>query len=297
MINKDFPDAQWLYAFPSSPVWNNLPSSGGLDVVDWIKDFDLTSLDIFQAIESRRDSIQSESKLELKSEVDEPNKIQLSYTQKCVEALYSDKPWKAIGGQLYQWDGKYYQKASNGRERKRISDWCYSTPVQVGQGWKYAYATATHVDNIWRWLLDYFSVASEEINPPGINCLNGVVKIKWSGKKVSWELVPHEPKVVYTYVSEIKFDPEANPSDCDQMLSCLDPSQQKLFIQTMAASLDLKTIRKYRGRKVRALLCKGHGNNGKDSLREAVRLLLGGIRLSDATISRGLVTKPLLFCL
>ena len=279
-----FPDARWLYAFPESPFWNNLPPAQGLDVVDWIEAFNLTAEDICKAVESRRDFIPSKSELESKLEVCEPNNIQLHYTQKCVQALYSEQQWRAIDGQLYRWDGKYYQKASNGRERKRISDWCYSTPVQMGQGWKYAYATANHVDNIWRWLLDYFSFPSEEVNPPGFNCLNGVVKIKWSGKKVTWELVPHDPKIVYTYISEVKFDPHADSTECDRMLSCLDPPQQKLFLQTIAAALDLKTIRKYRGREVRALLCKGHGNNGKDTLREAVRMLFGHA-LTNATVS------------
>ncbi len=101
-------------------------------------------------------------------------------------------------------------------------------------GWKYAYATASHVDNIWRWLLGYFSFPSEEVNPPGFNCLNGIVKIFWSGKTVSWELVPHDPKVVYTYISEVNFDPHADPEDCDRMLSCLEPPEQKLFLQTIA---------------------------------------------------------------
>ncbi len=310
-IAQDFPKAQWLYAFPQSPFWHNLPESGGLDVADWIADYQLTAADILTAIEtSSRDLATVESRgnlipfpsesqlkfqlrstsipqeasvLELKSAL-EPNNIQLHYTQKCVEALYADKQWRAIDGQLYEWSGKYYRKASNGRERKRISDWCYSTPVQIGQGWKYSYATATHVDNIWRWLLGYFSVASEEINPPGINCLNGVVKLKWSGKKVTWKLVPHDPQIVYTYISEVNFDPQADESECNRMLSCLEPHQQKLFLQTIAAALDLKTIRKYRGREVKALLCKGHGNNGKDTLREAVRMLFGH-GLTNATVS------------
>lgn len=35
-IATDYPQAQWLYAFPDSPEWDNLPKSGGLDIVDWI---------------------------------------------------------------------------------------------------------------------------------------------------------------------------------------------------------------------------------------------------------------------
>ena len=35
-IAKDFPNAQWLYCFPDSPLWNHLPESRGADLKDWI---------------------------------------------------------------------------------------------------------------------------------------------------------------------------------------------------------------------------------------------------------------------
>lgn len=35
-IEEDFPDSQWLYAFPDSPLWDNLPIKNGLDIADWI---------------------------------------------------------------------------------------------------------------------------------------------------------------------------------------------------------------------------------------------------------------------
>ena len=278
-IASDFSNAKWLYAFPDSPFWNNLPPNQGLDVVDWIEHYQLEADDIWEAIEPRREDAMQE-------EPTEPAKAEENYTQKCQAALYSDKPWISLHGKLCFWTGTYYQESPKEEEIQRITSWCSTTRVQVGKNkWKYAYATATYVDNIWNWLQRDFSHPPSQVNPPGINCLNGVVKIKWNGRHPSWELIDHDPKVVYTYVSEIKFDPKADSAYCDQMLSCLEPREQKLFVQTMAASLDLKTIRKYRGRKVRALLCKGHGNNGKDSLREAVRLLFGGMGMSDATIS------------
>ncbi len=52
-IAQDFPNAQWLYAFPDSSVWNNLPSSQGLDVADWIQDYRLTKEDILAAVGSK----------------------------------------------------------------------------------------------------------------------------------------------------------------------------------------------------------------------------------------------------
>ena len=278
-IAIDFPDAQWLYAFPNSPFWHNLPPSQGLDVADWIADYQLTAADIWEAVEPRREGLPNPN-LPVT-----PPAAESKYTQKCVDALYSDKPWVALNGKLYFWTGIYYQEADVAQEKQRISQWCNTTSVQKGKRLTYSYATPSHVENIWKWLLLNKGVSANQVNPPGFNCLNGVVKINWNGRQASWQLVPHDPKVIYTYVSEIKFDPDADPSDCDRMLSCLEPAQQKLFIQTMAASLDLGTIRKYRGRKVKALLCKGHGNNGKDTLREAISLLYGGMGLADASIS------------
>ncbi|WP_420065519.1 hypothetical protein ACLB6K_24770 (plasmid) [Microcystis aeruginosa FACHB-524] len=35
-IAGDFPNAQWLYCFPDSPLWHHLPESRGADLKDWI---------------------------------------------------------------------------------------------------------------------------------------------------------------------------------------------------------------------------------------------------------------------
>jgi len=53
-IAQDFPNAQWLYAFPDSSVWNNPPSSQGLDVADWIQEQGLTKEDILANVGSKR---------------------------------------------------------------------------------------------------------------------------------------------------------------------------------------------------------------------------------------------------
>jgi DNA-binding transcriptional ArsR family regulator len=53
-LATDFPHAQWLYAFPNSPFWNNLPDSQGLDVADWIAEEKLTAAEILSSVEPRR---------------------------------------------------------------------------------------------------------------------------------------------------------------------------------------------------------------------------------------------------
>jgi len=53
-IEKDFPNAQWLYAYPDSPDWLEPPTKEGLDIADWVHDHKLTSEQIIAAIEPKR---------------------------------------------------------------------------------------------------------------------------------------------------------------------------------------------------------------------------------------------------
>ena len=296
-IATDFPDAQWLYAPPGDFFWEHLPQSQGLDIADWIAD-GATVEEIHAAIGSKRvvaiESLEQvgnnnsffhtrtrEKSLQI---LTAPTAEEI-FTQKAQEALYGNVRWISLNGSLYKWTGTHYHLSPNPVERGRIAGWCRSTPVEDAQGqWKYAYAKSSFVDAIWNWVVDDFLVDPGAINPPGINCLNGFLEIQWSGPQASWKLLPHDPARLCTYVSEINFDPDIDMKECERLLACLEPAQQKLLIQTLAASLDLATIRRYRGREVRALLLKGHGNNGKDSLREAVRLLYG-VGLANATVS------------
>jgi DNA-binding transcriptional ArsR family regulator/archaellum biogenesis ATPase FlaH len=59
-IATDFPHAQWLYVYPDSPLWNNLPDNQGLDLVDWLEDRPLSHSDLYLYVEPRRSLPQSE---------------------------------------------------------------------------------------------------------------------------------------------------------------------------------------------------------------------------------------------
>lgn len=52
-IFKDFPNAQWLYCFPDSPLWHHLPESRGADLKDWI-DQGSSKEDIIKAIGEKK---------------------------------------------------------------------------------------------------------------------------------------------------------------------------------------------------------------------------------------------------
>src|SRR4028119_1945701 len=53
-VAEYFPEALWLYPFPESKVWENLPDDHGLDIADWIEHNKLTTDDIKAAIGEKR---------------------------------------------------------------------------------------------------------------------------------------------------------------------------------------------------------------------------------------------------
>jgi Protein of unknown function (DUF3987) len=53
-VARFFPSAMWLYPYPDSKIWENLPKSQGLDVADWIESCKLTAEDILATVGEQR---------------------------------------------------------------------------------------------------------------------------------------------------------------------------------------------------------------------------------------------------
>jgi len=54
LLHQHFPDALWLYPYPQSKAWENLPKSKGLDIADWIEQHQVTAEDIKAAIGEKK---------------------------------------------------------------------------------------------------------------------------------------------------------------------------------------------------------------------------------------------------
>lgn len=284
-LAKEFPAARWLYAPPSDFAWNHLPPSDGLDLFDWIQD-GATAEDIKAAIGDKKYGSLPQV------EDDRPGAEDLNFclpeaeeifTQKATAALFGDTKWISLNEHLHRWNGTHYELVADAAIRAKIAHWCASTPVQHKDRRQYDYAKSSYVENIWNWVHLAFAVDPALINPPGINCLNGTVRLHWQGKKVTWELEPHSPDELYIYTNRINYDPKADRAQCDRLLACLEPDQQDILLKTLAASFDLATVRKYRSR-IKSIFNQGDGNNGKDSIREAASYLYGS-SMTSATIS------------
>ncbi|MEG3970970.1 DUF5906 domain-containing protein [Microcoleus sp. T2B6] len=287
-VSQHFPDAQWLYCDPDSWVWDNLPKSQGFDIKDWIDSEKLNAQDILNFItphpRTRKEVVcQKYDSSENDYIPDTAPAPEQNYIQKALAALYHPRDnWAAIGQQLFEFTGTYHELRPEAGEKRRIFDWLSTYSEFVKGKHRCNRANSASVNEVYSSLLVAVGKLVETINPDGLNTPDGVVKINADG---SHKLIPHDPKRIYTYVG-CKYDPDIDPTDCDRLLECLEPSQREVFLRTAAAALNLKLVRsKLTGRGVKGLLCHGEGSNGKDTLRAVLSAVFGrgmtGKSLSD----------------
>jgi len=208
------------------------------------------------------------------------------FTQVVEKTLYSEAPWISIDNKLHRWNGKYYEHSPDEIELQRIKPLAEAISYFDAKRRRECFpnASPSKLKAALEWVKIGCAVQSERVNPPGLNCKNGVLQIEWTGKEPSFNLVPHSPELLYTYEPLAKYDPAADSADCDRLLSALAEEQQEVFLRTISASLDVDTVRRFHGRGVRALLCKGVGSNGKDALREAVSQMWGKTGMSSVAL-------------
>ncbi|MGB3266229.1 MAG: DUF3854 domain-containing protein [Microcoleus sp.] len=195
---------------------------------------------------------------------------ELSYVQKAEASLYSEGHWVSIAGQIYQFADGYYQLRSEPSEKRRIRDWLSTYFENVKGVYRCNRASSASINQVYDWVVAGLAVDIDAVNPPGLNCSNGILRINSDG---SHFFTPHNPKQVYTYIGG-KYDPSISPVDGDRLLECLEPQQREIFLRTVAAALCLPLARLKMSR-VKGLLCHGDGSNGKDTLRTALVAVLG----------------------
>jgi phage/plasmid-associated DNA primase len=274
-VSEHFPDAQWLYSDPGSWEWDNPPDSDGLDVMDWIKDKGLNAQDILNSLTSRPRTQENVVSLSSSSSgsyyiPDTAPSGEQSFIHKAIDALYSDRRWASVAGQLLEYTGTHYEVRSEGSEKRRIYAWLKTYAEFVKGKYRCNRYNSASTNDVYNCIVGSVDVDIKDINPPGLNCSNGVLRINPDG---SHTLHPHNPDQIYTYVGG-KYDPDIDPRDCDRLLECLEPAQREIFLRTVAASLCLPLVRLKMSR-VKGLLNHGGGNNGKDALRAALVAVLG----------------------
>ncbi|OYQ67556.1 hypothetical protein B9G53_00980 [Pseudanabaena sp. SR411] len=257
-------------AVPELLIWEHNDETKGLDDLIAAKGGQILDLLVEKAVtfeEYRKQEI-----IELEREDPDAPPISEHFNQIAQKKLFSDRRWVCIHDTLHYWTGTHYEASPDPVEKRRISEFCNKYLVYDDRTNKrtYKYADEKSVNAVLKWAKVQFGIDPQTVNSTGLNLANGILTIEWKDKIPSWTLRKHHPELVYTYCSKVKYNPKADPEPCDRLLIALDDAQRDVFLKTIAASFDLRTVRKFNPSRLRGLLLQGDGSNGKDSLRSAI---------------------------
>ncbi len=210
----------------------------------------------------------------------------LSFNQLALKVLYGFGNYICLNGELYAWNNNFYLHTPDTIEYKRIKAFCDEYTEEIKGELVHPYAKPSKVKEVLEYAKMEFATHQELVNPPGVNCTNGVVEITWDGTTPHTTFVPHDPlKHIYLDKPQVAYNPIADPKECQRLLECLDASQREILLRVLAASIDVEKVRSIRGRDVKALLLKGLGANGKDALRNVVANIYGDNALTSVSLA------------
>lgn len=210
----------------------------------------------------------------------------VTFLQQGFKFLYGDEPWIYANDELMYWTGTGYKHSPDSVERPKIASFCNSFVVVNDEGKiSYRYAKPSKVKELLEWVKFRVEIDPQLLNPPGVNCTNGILRIEWQGNKPVRRLNLHTPQDYFTYEPQVTYNPEADTTDCDRLLECLDEPQQQVLLRNLGASLDLEQVRRLRGREVKQLLAVGLGSNGKDALRKVASIIYGDHGMTSCSLA------------
>jgi phage/plasmid-associated DNA primase len=202
------------------------------------------------------------------------------------ENVFKRGDWVCLNGTLYQFNGDYYVLRSDEYVLNLIQKFTNSYEVLRGSLKTTPLATARDAKEGLNFAKTQLYTDPGEINPPSyLNLANCVLRISWEGSTPSWKALPKSGDIKFTYPGTVKYDPCADPTMCDRLLSALDPEPRDILLRVLSGALDLPKVRALRGRAVRTLFLWGAGSNGKDAIRETVAQILGGYGMGAISLS------------
>lgn len=282
-LNLPLLSIKYLFPFPNHSLWQNLPPDKGLDIYDWVNEWLPTPDEIVASITDTIPLPQAEKNTQLQNS-DNNDDFDKNLILIAINDLFPGN-WISIDNTLYQWVGTHYQQTSPSLQCRRIWQWLESHPIRRSDNKLFLDPQPSKCSSIYASAIHKFGIDPNKVNPPGLNCQNGILSISWQNNQPVAQLTPHSPDYYFTYVSNVAYHPDADTQHCDRLLNCLDYPQQDILFKLLGASLDLRGVRKLKGRIVKAALCVGTGSNGKDSLRQCVELIfsdsLGAANLND----------------
>ncbi len=235
--------------------------------------------------DSQSDSEHNKSKLTVTSVYNEKIKIKEPWQEKCYNKLYQDKSLISDGDNLYLYNHKNYEILEKGKVKKQIHHYLNNYLVENENGeFEKPYAKNGYAKKGYDWIVEKVWESSKDINQGGLPLANGILDMEIIDGKAEPKLSPHSPNRLFTFCSEVKYNPNADRKYTDELLQCLDEPYRTLFIESVATILGCKPIREKWDR-IKALILVGEGSNGKDTLREVISLLLGKTGITSCNLN------------
>lgn len=209
----------------------------------------------------------------------------------CMEHLFSEG-FSRIGDHYHEWVGTHYAKKDERSVRSEIADLLWRCQRMEERGKEgaisitYPYRKASAVKDAYEFCMAKIPfISADDVNPPGLNCINGVLTFDYVDGEVTVDLVPHSPKHPYVYEPLIKYDPDADDTDALRLIDAIGAEYQDAVLKNLAASFHLDMVRKRQGRSTRIMIFSGSGANGKDALREALSYIHSRQGVTSCTVS------------
>lgn len=208
----------------------------------------------------------------------------LDLTVQHVFHAISDR-WICVDDVLHAWCGTHYQPITDQELTPQVAAFLKLIHVVDSKNGEHAYpwARPRYVDEALAWMRRILPPAA--VNPDNaINCRNGVLSWSWQGRHMDLVFEPHHPDRAFTYVTAYDYDRDADGQHLWRLLEAVEPTDRDTLQRILGSGLDLRKYRATRGRP-RAVLMIGAGSNGKDTIRTALREVLGCRNFTSCTLA------------
>ena len=195
-------------------------------------------------------------------------------------------PLITVNGQTYRWQKTHYRLIPSSELKRKIVSIAQITKIENKDGKEaHPFIKPRFITEALQWIQLCTERDSSELNPDGyINCRNGVLHITWDGSRPVPVLELHDPALhLFTDPPGVTYNAEADLTHANTLLECLTVEGRAIFLEVAAATLDVDAVR-YRGHRIPALMLIGSGQNGKDTIREALGQLHGQNSVSILSI-------------
>lgn len=194
--------------------------------------------------------------------------------------------WLHIEGILHRWSGTHYEPHPDQALAPRVAPvlkrlfYINKTTKETIHQW----ARPARITEAIEWFRKTLPPCTDYNPSNAINCRNGTLSWTWNGDRMVLTFAPHDPAQPFTYCLPYDYDPQADGTHLWRLLDALEPQDRDTMQRLLGSGLQLERYRASKGRPC-ALLLLGDGENGKDTIRGALKLTLGDQGMTGCTLS------------